>query len=246
MYITQKNIFRMFKYRTFHLECINKISKRKNAKQISKFDISTLYAMLTHDKLRYILCKVVEFVFKGGTRDYIVLNKQGCESCSSKKRRHHFVFTKSLLKEAIQFLLHNCFFSIGNIVMIQVIGIPMESDPAPFLANLFLAHKEGDWVRAQRKLGASILPKIDNSFQVIDDLLSLNDDSILEKHYKDIHSTELELKKENNSNFCTGLPQLLETPRISSIFIFLLESPRKTCKSMISSSNLIDFFFQSA
>ena len=32
--------------------------------------------------------------------------------------------------------------------MIQVIGIPMGSDPAPFLANLFLAHKEADWVKA--------------------------------------------------------------------------------------------------
>ena len=37
--------------------------------------------------------------------------------------------------------------------MIQVIGIPMESDSAPFFANLFLAHKETDWVKAQCKLG---------------------------------------------------------------------------------------------
>ena len=34
----------------------------------------------------------------------------------------------------------------------------------------------------------------------IDGLLSLNDDSTFEKHYKDIYPTELELKKENNSN----------------------------------------------
>ena len=80
----------------------------------------------------------------------------------------------------------------------------MGSDPAPFFANLFLAHKEGNWVKAQRKLGASTVRKIDNSFQLIDDLLSLNDDSTLEKHDRDIHSTELELKKENNSNSCVS------------------------------------------
>ena len=34
--------------------------------------------------------------------------------------------------------------------MIQVIGMPMGSDPAPFFANLFLNHKEADWVKAQR------------------------------------------------------------------------------------------------
>ena len=38
--------------------------------------------------------------------------------------------------------------------MIQVIRIPMGSDPAPFFANLFLAHKEADLVKTQCKLGA--------------------------------------------------------------------------------------------
>ena len=84
----------------------------------------------------------MNLAFKGGTRDYIVINKQGCASRRSKKRRLHFVFTKSLLKEPMKFLLHNCFFPFENIITIQVIGIPMVSDPAPYFANLFLAHKE--------------------------------------------------------------------------------------------------------
>ena len=78
----------------------------------------------------------------------------------------------------------------------------MGSDPAPFFANLFLAHKEADWVKAQRKLGTINVQKINNSFRFIDDLLSLNDGSTFEKHYKDIYPTELEPKKENNSNSC--------------------------------------------
>ena len=117
------------------LECISKINKRKNGKQISTFDFSTLYKKIPHDKLLDILFKVVDFVFKGSTRNYKVINKQGCVLWSSKKKGCHFVLTKSLLKEAIKFLLHNCFFSIGNI-MIQVIGIPIGSDPAPGFANL--------------------------------------------------------------------------------------------------------------
>ena len=36
--------------------------------------------------------------------------------------------------------------------MIQVIGIPMGSDRAPFFADLILAHKKADWVKAQHKL----------------------------------------------------------------------------------------------
>ena len=138
---------------SFPLEYINKINKRKNPKQISTFNFSTIYTKIPHDKLLDILYKVVDFVFKGDTRDYIIMNKQGCATWSSKKREHHFVFTKSLLKEAIKFLSHSCSYSIGNIIMIQVIGIPMGSDPAPFFANLFLAYKEADWVKTQRKLG---------------------------------------------------------------------------------------------
>ena len=49
--------------------------------------------------------------------------------------------------------------------MIQVIGLPIGSDPAPFFANLFLAHKENEQVKAQRKLGTINVRKI-NTFSV--------------------------------------------------------------------------------
>ena len=39
-------------------------------------------------------------------------------------------------------------------------------------------------------------------------MLSLNDGSTFEKHYKDIYPTELELNKENNSNSCASFLDL--------------------------------------
>ena len=39
-------------------------------------------------------------------------------------------------------------------------------------------------------------------------MLSLNDGSTFEKYYKDIYPTELELKKENNSNSCASFLDL--------------------------------------
>ena len=63
-------------------------------------------------------------------------------------------------------------------------------------------HKEADW--AQRKLGTISVRKTNNSFRFIDDLLSLNDNSTFEKHYKDIYPTDPELKKENNTNSCAS------------------------------------------
>ena len=51
--------------------------------------------------------------------------------------------------------------------MIQVIVIPMGSDPAPFFANLFLAHKEAEWVKAQRTPGTINVRQINNSFRLL-------------------------------------------------------------------------------
>ena len=117
-YFSGAKTFWVIQNNSLPLQCINKINNRKNAKQISTFNFSTLYTEIPYYKLFDILYKVLAFVFRGGTRDYIIIHKQSCASWSSKKRGHHFIFTKSLLKEAIKFLLHNCFFSIGNIIMI--------------------------------------------------------------------------------------------------------------------------------
>ena len=84
----------------------------------------------------------------------------------------------------------------------------MESDQAPFFANLFLDHKEADWVKTQRKFGTINVQKINNFFRFIDDLLSLNDDSTFGKHCEAIYPTELELRKENNSNSCASFLDL--------------------------------------
>ena len=59
--------------------------QKKNTKQISTFDFSTLYKKISHDKLLDILNKVVDFIFKRSTRDYIVINKQGYTSRLHKK-----------------------------------------------------------------------------------------------------------------------------------------------------------------
>ena len=44
--------------------------QKKNAKQISTFDFSTLYAKICHDKSLDILYKTVDFMFKGLHKDY--------------------------------------------------------------------------------------------------------------------------------------------------------------------------------
>ena len=63
-YFTGAKTFWVIQNNSLPLEYINKINKRKNAKQISTFGFSTLYTKIPHDKLLDILYKFVDFVFK--------------------------------------------------------------------------------------------------------------------------------------------------------------------------------------
>ena len=90
MPITKKHFigtktFWVIKNNSLPLECISKINKTKNVKQISIFDFSTLYTKILNHKLLNSLYKIVDFVFEGGIRDYVVIKKQGCASWLSKK-----------------------------------------------------------------------------------------------------------------------------------------------------------------
>ena len=42
---------------------------------------------------------------------------------------------KQQIKDAVAFLLFNCYFTVGPKIFSQIIGIPMGSDPAPFFAK---------------------------------------------------------------------------------------------------------------
>ena len=60
-------------------------------------------------------------------------------------------FSKPLVKEALEYLMNNCFFTFGNKIFRQIVGIPMRSDPVPFMANLFLYHYENIWMKRLKK-----------------------------------------------------------------------------------------------
>ena len=44
---------------------------------MSTFDFSKFYTKIPHDKLPYVLNEITDFVFKGGTRDYITAYNSG-------------------------------------------------------------------------------------------------------------------------------------------------------------------------
>ena len=127
---------------------LDQINSRKRAKRISTFDFSTLYTTIPHNLLVEVLSKVIDLVFQskkspgriGFSKSSVYWTPKGVD-----KR----FFTRETLIETVRFLITNCYFTVGNLVLKQDIGIPMGIDPAPFWANLFLYFFESlrHWVR---------------------------------------------------------------------------------------------------
>ena len=74
----------------------------------------------------------------------------------------------------------------------------MGSDPAPFMANLFLYHYESLWIKNLKKNDLQKARRFSNTFRFIDDLLTINDDNLFSKNFGKIYPKELQLNLESS------------------------------------------------
>ena len=181
------------------IEAIEKINRRSSASSISTFDFSTLYTKIPHDKLLFVLNSLTDFCFNGGENNFIEVSSYGAKWVKEDKG-FGITLTKEDIKEALKYLLSNCYFTIGNKLFRQIIGIPMGSDPAPYFANLFLYYYENKWVCNLKRTDLMTARKLKNIFRFIDDLNAINDHEIFFNNINNIYPAELELGKENEHN----------------------------------------------
>merc|ERR1712055_637257 len=158
------------------------------------------YIYIEHSSLIEELGKIVDLAFKGGERQYIGVNDKIAFWSSNRYKN----FSKNDIKLAIKHLICECYFTVGNSVFIQTIGIPMGIDPAPFWANLYLYKFEH---RFMKSFGSSDVTarKFHGCSCFIDDLVCLNDGNKLSNSFEEIYPSDLELKCEHNGNHATFL-----------------------------------------
>ena len=187
------------------IHSLNVINKKCNAKSISTFDFSTLYTKLPHDKLIKELSEVIDFVFDAGSNQYIGISKYGKAYSAKKKPRLSISFSRHSLKAAVKHLIQKCYFTVGNIVLRQAIGIPMGIDPAPFWANLFLYQFEQRYMTDLISSDKVKARHFHSTKRFIDDLCAINDGNLFGQIYKDIYPEELELKLEHSGSHASFL-----------------------------------------
>ena len=113
------------------IDAMNGLNKRRKATSVLTFDFSTLYTKLPHNKLLMVLNSFIDFCFDGGESKYITVN-YGAPWVKNIKDNVICV-NKQQIKDAVAYLLLNCYFTVDPKIFCQIIGIPMGSDSAPFL-----------------------------------------------------------------------------------------------------------------
>ena len=182
------------------INSIKKLNKRGSLRSMATFDFSTLYTKIPHEKLLDVMNQITDFCFQGGAQELISLSKNNACWVSRNNRSSGVKFSKTLFKEGLEYLLNNCLFTCGNKIFRQVIGLPMGADPSPFMANLFLYHYESQWIKSLKKDNIQKARRFAYTFRFIDDLLTINDDNLFLKNFKNIYPPELQLNLENSGD----------------------------------------------
>ena len=185
-----------------HQEIIEHMDKANQSahvnKSVSTFDFKTLYTNIPHYKLKMNINKFILDIYKNNNKKYI---NYGYNSAHFTDTKNKSTFTDLKLISHINKIIDNAYIMFNNQMYRQVIGIPMGTNCAPHLANIFLHIYEKNYVEniLSVDVNSDILTKLENVFRYQDDLISFEDNNMFQDMYKDIYPREMILKNTNIS-----------------------------------------------
>ena len=101
--------------------------------------------------------------------------------------------------DALHYLLDNIFIRFGSKLYRQIVGIPMGTNCAPLVADLFLFCYESDFMLSLSDIKTDIIEAFNSTSRYLDDLLNI-DNPYFEQMVGQIYLTELQLNKANSSD----------------------------------------------
>ena len=174
--------------RRYILDRLHNINKVSGAKCFDSYDFATLYTNIPHDGLRSNIRNLVREAYKVRGAKYLIVDRHGKPhwSQSPSSVTTCMSIDKSKLVELTEYLIDNVYVKAGNRVYRQTIGIPMGTDCAPQLANLY---HEYMYMRALMKSNLGMAKWFCNTVRYIDDILALNNKKFEEEIVNIIIST---------------------------------------------------------
>ena len=119
---------------------------------------------------------------------------------TSEQRKLYKLWSCQKMCDALHYLLDNIFIRFGSKLYEQIVGIPMGTNCAPLVADLFLFCYERDFMLSLSDNNqADIIEAFNSTSRYLDDLLNI-DNPYFEQTVGQIYPTELQLNKANSSD----------------------------------------------
>ena len=188
------------------VQFMDQSNQKQGKKSISTWDFSTLYTKIPHDKLKTKVAKFIRKMYN------IVTDSKKAEifiTCSDKSKKAYFSksrsninisFSAEELIKHVRIIVDNSYIIFRNKVFRQIVGIPMGTNCAPFLANIFLHMYEYEYLQKLVDEGRIREAKhLAQTFRYQDDCISFNDNDMFYNHYQHIYPPEMQLENTNTS-----------------------------------------------
>ena len=155
-------------------EALNKLKSRGvHATSLSTYDFSTLYTTLPHNLIKEKNMNLIEWTFKREGSPYIVCNERQAFFTSEDTKRYKLWSCQNVC-ESLIYLLDNIYIRFGTKLYRQIVGIPMGTNCAPLVADLFLFCYERDFMTSLSDVKqAEIIEPFKSTSRYLDDLLNI-------------------------------------------------------------------------
>ena len=171
-------------------------SDKPYKKSIKSYDFSNLYTSIPHNKLLSCTSKPIHKVFNLKNKKFITISNNHAYFANTAT----ISLTADALIEHIDFIVNNSFIVFQGKVYRQIIGIPMGTNCAPYLANIFLHVYECEFIDKCIENGdIDVAENIIGMFRYQDDCVVFDDFGAFERHIEDIYPSEMSLKCTNTS-----------------------------------------------
>ena len=182
------------------LNFMNKSNVNGNGrKSVRSFDFKTLYTKIPHIQLKQNVQTFVNRIFKHKNKRYIVVTDKSAYF-SNKRCSKHLSLTADEFLCLVDFIVDNSYVVYQGQVYRQIIGIPMGTNCAPDLANIYLHVFEYDYIHSLiDNQNYDLAAKLSNLFRYQDDLIVFEDDRMFETIIRDMYPPVMELENTNLS-----------------------------------------------
>ena len=166
---------------------------------MSTFDLSTLYTTLPHNLIKEKPINLIAWTCKREDSSYMACNERQAFFTSGDTKGYKLWSCQNVC-EALIYLLDNIYIRLGTKLYRQIVGIPMGTNCAPLVADLFLFCYERDFMTSLSDVKqAEIIEAFKSTSRYLDDLLNI-DNPYYEGMISRIFPPKLQLNKANNSD----------------------------------------------